>query len=723
LLTKIAGTTAGATAGAMLDKDDPKMGAVYGAAGGWAAGSVIGRKIIGGGMASALMATNPAGKEVFDQMEARTAAWVRSAANTTEGIKQLEMRIPEGRRLAVINALETGNFDGLAQDEKAAALAFRNAVDQIGGAAQRVGLIKNLRPNHVPLQFNLDDPRTLQRLKELNIDVNHDKVIGFTTFTPHQLERTYDTYAQAMGDGMKPRSLQLADIYRDYANSVIKATENKRALLMLQNVKDANGIPMVAHSSTPDLPKDWVSIRGMRGVHVPEMDDFMVHPDIADSVKLGLSSYDPSIVGRAALSTSWTLKRIATGFSGFHQVNLMLGAMGAMGARGPMAVVDFMAGAGASGLSKASLGTIPKLYKSGVDKALEAYKAGGQNDAIDYLIRNGLTLTSPLEEAQGRDAMHRLGRMAQNYLDWKTPSGVAAAGKAPIKTIMAIDEGFQKFTFDYTMTGFKLLVATQKFEREVVRNAKANAAGKEPLKDLNRLAADASSYANSIFGGVNWRRVAEDVENKVGRQLAMELASPGGKAGLQVLLFAPDWKLSTLQAWTRGLGLSATSPELERFHRDYLLWGALTSMTIADGMNLALSGHHIWENHFPRYKERYDFRDKIEDMTRIDLGDGRYIHWNKHFNEGPHAAAHPAKFAANALSVPAATTWGALSGSQWPGGPPISKPYSRDILGDYASWALQRGEPIGIQQLLRGTDAGIYGMLGMPVSGKARAAP
>jgi len=52
-------------------------------------------------------------------------------------------------------------------------------------------------------------------------------------------------------------------------------------------------------------------------------------------------------------------------------------------------------------------------------------------------------------------------------------------------------------------------------------------------KDVNQIAADAASYTNNIFGGLNWDRVIEGMKSKFGRGMAGSAYSKHGRAVLQ----------------------------------------------------------------------------------------------------------------------------------------------------------------------------------------------
>src|ERR1700690_3931755 len=65
-----------------------------------------------------------------------------------------------------------------------------------------------------------------------------------------------------------------------------------------------------------------------------------------------------------------------------------------------------------------------------------------------------------------------------------------------------------------------------------------------------------------------------------------------------------------------------------------MLRSALYYVMVGDGLNYALSGHHLWQN---------------KDPTYIETGDGQKIQYSKHTMEPYHWAQHPAQQALNKL--------------------------------------------------------------------------
>jgi hypothetical protein len=104
----------------------------------------------------------------------------------------------------------------------------------------------------------------------------------------------------------------------------------------------------------------------------------------------------------------------------------------------------------------------------------------------------------------------------------------------------------------------------------------------------------------------------------------------------QILLFAPDWTMSTLRSVSEALPRELSKPQnwhlmegVKGFYnpktrhdlaRRYVFNTAVTYFTVMNGLNYALSGHNLWDN---------------KDPYRLDLGDGTTMQMAKHAMEVP----------------------------------------------------------------------------------------
>jgi len=294
-------------------------------------------------------------------------------------------------------------------------------------------------------------------------------------------------------------------------------------------------------------------------------------------------------------------------------------------------------------------------------------------------------------------------------------------GGLPVKAVIELNHAVDTFMWERLHAGMKLAIAAQKLEVLIENNAKANA--RDPrvaLKSREELAAQASSFTNDIFGGLNWRRIAEATTSRWGRDVALQAYSPKGRALAQLAIFAPDWTVSTARAATQafspmlsdlkpaGLLRSFTEPQnAVGLHRQYVIRSALYYAAAAGGINYMLSGHFPWD------KEQ-------KDWTTIDMGDGRTMQWSKHMMEPVHWVAKPLQQGLNKLGFFPKEALNQVMGKEYASASGNAPPMDTSALGRLAHVG-RSALPIAAQQAFgaRASEGGaISGFLGVPIYGK-----
>jgi len=188
---------------------------------------------------------------------------------------------------------------------------------------------------------------------------------------------------------------------------------------------------------------------------------------------------------------------------------------------------------------------------------------------------------------------------------------------------------------------------------------------KNPDMPDAEIAKEVSRFVNNTFGGLNWIDVANQTNNYYLKAFAMRVSGMKGRAWGQVMLFAPDWTVSTLRSFTTALpqkfsdmhpveGLKGMwNPKTQGdFARRYVLNTAIGYMTIQNAINIATSGHPIWEN---------------KDPTRVDLGDGTSMQVAKHSMEVAEWVRNPSKTLGNKLGFWPKSAYIEVSGRAYPG--------------------------------------------------------
>jgi len=198
-------------------------------------------------------------------------------------------------------------------------------------------------------------------------------------------------------------------------------------------------------------------------------------------------------------------------------------------------------------------------------------------------------------------------------------------------------------TWGYMHTGVKATLALDAVAKLTLNNAELHAKdpAHHPLKSKEEIYTEAARFANDATGGLDWFRIATEAKTELGRSAALHFASPQGRRVAQILLFAPDWAISTLRAGFNAFGKSETGfrgllkpANAVDLYRQYALRSAAIWLTVINGIQYALTGTPIWEN---------------KDPTRIQFADGTSIQPGKHSAEAVHAVMDPVKFAMNKL--------------------------------------------------------------------------
>ena len=160
-----------------------------------------------------------------------------------------------------------------------------------------------------------------------------------------------------------------------------------------------------------------------------------------------------------------------------------------------------------------------------------------------------------------------------------------------------------------------------------------------------------------------------------------------------------------------GVARSARQTKLHMWYATratmfYLLGGSL--------LNMYFTGKPIWEN---------------EDITRVDMGDGRTMQFSKQYIEPIHWVDDPWKTAANKLGIIPRTFYELLSNQRWVspyGAPPIWKeddPWEVVQLKRLRHITAGKFIPISAQQTMEHGWQGLAGFFGHPIYGKVKGSP
>jgi hypothetical protein len=592
-----------------------RIGAVMGV--GAYLGDKSGNPIEGAAIAASVLlgrgALRPSVKLSTDDMIRARNGNVAAQERITLNLKRdIGTAIPEeARRVAVSEAIDRGDMEGLSADERKVYSAVKNFNEQMGKEAVDAEVIKGMRTNYISYIVERDPAMTEAQqsgiIKGLfDTGAFSENASPNTKFGKHGKYESFSDINNALkGSGLKLKTQDVGEITAIYGKAMRAAIENK---LLIDGLKSAKGPSGEQYLQPRD--KNGNLPQGYKTMQHPQLQSYGIHPDLYDSMKVVFDSSDPNIVTRGMLGLSMATKRVQVFGSLFHAKSLAEVYGNAMGKDA------YLRG------------------KAPIDDALRMFREGGLGDTLDMGLRNGLQMKVPEDVSQ--TVIGDIGKKLDGFLPMK-------AGTAVSDKIDFVNGKLDKITWDYMHAGIKGALFTKEFETLTARNAELHAKdpAKNPLKSQDQIAKEVAKYTNDLAGGLDWFTIAADTKTQLGRNLGMFFASPQGRRFAQIIAFAPDWGVSTLRAGFNAFGQSDSGlkglwkPEnATDLYRRYALRSTAYWLTALNGINMATSGHPIWEN---------------KDPTRIEFEDGTSMQAGKHTFEAVHAVADPAKFAYNKM--------------------------------------------------------------------------
>ena len=518
-----------------------------------------------------------------------------------DALKMEEIMPDKAGRERVWEAIQEGKGSELTGQAKKLYEFHQMVMDEIYQAANKVGAIKGYIQDYAARHIDMEHLSAEQKealLKEIG-----NAYPSLQPTTKHNKTRTVTDFGELKKimekHDLKFKTTDLAEVFRLYAQSVKKAVRDTNKLNAMKKTR-VSGLPVLMEIGGPEkIPPNYKPLRGS-GMY----ENYAVHPDIYDAAKFLISSNDPGMVLKAAATLSGAIKRVAVGFSLFHY--------------GTLNVANFLTNKPMQSF-ESFLKTKGGLKR---ESLLKDPKTGRLSEEAKFQIDNGVTFGIISDSGVG--AMDAIARTADSLLGKVTGKNYNLIYKAtePARKIQKV---LDHMTWEITHDGLKYLAAQKRLE--TARKNHPDIPDAVHMKEIAR-------NINNTFGGLDWFSVAREGNRKFSEKIKMAAYSPEGRMGLQVLMFAPDWTLSTVRAVTHALPKEAFAPatwDLSKglqgllhpltegdYSRQYMTRFAVTSLTLANGLNVALSGKYIWEN---------------KDPFTIDMGDGTFLSPFKHAAE------------------------------------------------------------------------------------------
>lgn len=600
----------------------------------------------------------------------------RAAVQTYALQREVERLVPkEADRNAITHAIEAGDLAKLSSDQKRAAQIAQNFFNLMKQAGLEAEVLKDAKENYVTHLWQ----------REKGSGPSGPNMTGSTPFAK---AREIPTIAKGKEIGLVPRTEDISAIMGIYSNSVARAIMNKRLVGALKEFKTPDGTRVLV--PIKDSPGGYVQIQH------PSLAGQVVHPDVAPSLRHMFDTSSPGAARRILEAVSVGTKRMILSLSGFHIKSLL--EANTLASSNPLL--------GAKVLAQS---IAPRWV--GENRYLNEMRTQGAGPLITKAIQGGLEFTlgknSVAVEDVGGSFYDGL-QIASEMLDKAVPQlGM------PVRQFAKLNHRFDGFMWGTYHAALKLELFAEKYQTILDNNAAAAKKGTARLMSDREASHIAATYTNAISGGLNWRRAAEAVRTKWGRDLALAATTPNARGLQQLFLLALDWTVSTvqpiIQAFGKGTGIKGIiKPQtLADLNRQYMLRAAVAYVTIANGINLALSGHNIWDN---------------KDPTTIELGDGRRIAAFKHSAEPYKWLIEPGKQILNKLSYPVKEGANQLMGTEYlaphedRSGSVVAGPKMGESRLAHAAQGIS---PIAGKQMMEGgMGAGASSALGFPVYGQ-----
>ncbi|CAB4135452.1 hypothetical protein UFOVP1078_18 [uncultured Caudovirales phage] len=680
-------------------------------------------------------------KEVEDFVEMNInnkMADERIVINNSNDLKAL---LPDAAaREQVAIAIDAKKTDTLTGAAKEAADKYNGLMKDIGERALKEGVVKGLLENYVTHIVNWADmPKGaletfLNEAFRIRLPSDGPTTVLGKEMAPESrfgIERKIETFAQldrVLGDinrrialagkdfKLEVKTKDIAEIYKEYASSMEKAIENKKLIDSILSIRNPNGESLVRRVTAEEpLPYGWQMINDR------QFAGYAVQQDLAPALKFAFEAQGNKVLN-AIYSVSQVTKRLNVIGSLFHAKSLM-------------EVLSSAHTPIITPIKEVALGITDKLLGteySGIRKAINEFEKGGLGSSVDKWQRGGLVLEVPSDVSKG--IISATGKFADSMISKFGPKTriLESALSATEKYTLGV---FDKITWDYLHTGGKLMTA-----EAYLSKARENAAKEGKPFDETAARKEIVSFVNKSFGGLNWfqearpsrtpsgapeqaNNIVSQTYKKFSDQMAMAAYSPEGRKGLQILLFAPDWTISTIKAFTAALpkelnptkwhpiegikGMATPSTKAD-YARLYQFKTALTYLTLINGINLAVSGRNVWEN---------------KDPTRIEYPDGTSMQAMKHAMEPYHWISDPDKTLTNKLGfVPKAVAVG-VTGLEYasPYAPKMLDPSAVNRAKAIASMALPFQASAAISAPKgEGVNRALLGTIGLPVYGQTK---
>ena len=567
-----------------------------------------------------------------------------------------EHPIPKAREEALLSYIQTGKGK-LSKAEIAATNAASNYFSKMHTVlSKETDLMLGFRKHYLPGFWQtsaFDSETSIMRMVQTYF-TDSASAAQYKGKLGAENAKKINSYEEGIALGFKPRSTNLGDIIELYNNAVNKALGERRAVQVLFNSEIQGrvttkgkpykfmyyNIPEGVNASdyiqykhpafesyslkntrtlkeidkriteikkqNPTVPlSEHVKTRNTMiadAYKTGAMEAPFVYKDALNHLRFMFDAREEKGLIRAISNINFLQKRFAVGYSFFHAAALM----------------ESMIFAGV-GVSRA-LNVPVSYFKTKQNSAKRMINEGGNFDDYQIGLKSGVVFSHPDDIGHHRfyDTVQGANRLADRYggpfAKWVANAGI---NNLVVKPFRFIDD----VTWDHVYNSGKLYTFQTARQKLIMDPANKDI----PLMELNRKAAQ---FTNDAYGGLNWRKLYEDVENPIMKAVTGVAITPSGRRFLQLAMFAPDWTTANLRILGNALPGFNKDPVARKLYQAYALRAGLIYATFGSALQLMFTGKSLLEN---------------KDPTKIDLGNGMNMVFSKQLMEPLHWAVHPKK--------------------------------------------------------------------------------
>jgi len=425
--------------------------------------------------------------------------------------------------------------------------------------------------------------------------------------------RKFTTLLDAQEAGF-PMHSDIAKVMSTYVRGIFRVHTNRQLIRNLKDVDIGDVKLIVPHDSAPADYKIFKHpvMRDGAGEYMA------VHPGIENELKMIFDTSDPTVLRRLLVNVNTTLKRIAVSNSLFHAMALIFSGLYS-GAINPLRPIKSV-----------------KQYK----RALARMREGPMGDRIDFYLQHGLKVGG-IDDVNSEALIH-LMEAASASVDRLVPPGhFGRVIKVAPNSVKWLTEKIDSITWDHVMSAGKIIAMDKAYARLVRADIRNHVKTGAPLTPERVLGEQAATYVNDAFGGLDWRRLARNVEQKVARKFAAQVTGHGkesktggvrgkigsylsgkhGRESMQLAVFAPDWTTANWRIATKGLPGASTSRAMANLYRTYMLRAIVIHLMMSEGLQQITTDTSIFDNYGTR------------GWLRPHIGDGIHIEISKQLTE------------------------------------------------------------------------------------------